>query len=136
MTSVTYYPGYSQVQVKDNLIVQTVVSITNSYPMIVETLEDSNYVPGMRVTFLITPQFGMIELNKFAGQVTDVSGTQLTIDIDSTHFTPFAYPSPLPNAYTVPSVIPYSSGPYLPPLPLPYGNQTSFEGTIYNSGQV
>lgn len=135
MTSVVYYPGYSQVQVQENLRVQTIASITQSYPMVVTTTQDHDYVLGMKVTFLIPSNFGMVQLNGKNAQVSDLTSDTLTIDLDSTNFTPFAYPSPLPDAYTPPSVIPNSSGPYLPPLPLPYGNQDSFEGVIFNNGQ-
>lgn len=134
MSSVIYYPGYSQVQVHQNLLTKTIESITNSNPMIVTTTEDHGYVAGMMVTFLIPNQFGMVELNGTNVQVIALTSDTLTINLDSTGFTPFAYPSPLPNAYTPPSVIPNSSGPYLPPQPLPYGNQDSFEGVIYNAG--
>jgi hypothetical protein len=102
--------------------------------MVLTTVDDHNYVAGMVVRFLIPVAFGMVQLNDLEGQVIGVTNNSLTINLDSTRFTPFAYPSPLPNAYTPPSVIPNSSGPYLPPFPLPYGNQTSFEGTIYNAG--
>lgn len=134
MSSVVYYPGYSQVQVQENLRVQTIASITKSYPMVVNTENNHGYEAGMDVTFLIPSQFGMTQLNGKNAQVLEASGTSLTIDLDSSNFTTFAYPNPLPNAYTPPSIIPNSSGPYLTPLPLPYGNQNSFEGTIYNSG--
>lgn len=134
MTVVQYYPGYSQLQVHENLLVRTILSITNSYPMVVTTSGDHGYVLGMMVTFLIPTQFGMVELNNQVAQVIDMTADTLTINLDSTSFTAFAYPSPLPSAYTVPSVIPNSSGPYLPPQPLPYGNQDSFEGVIYNNG--
>lgn len=135
MTSVIYYPGYSQFQVQDNFIVQTIEAITNAYPMVVTTVEDHGYTAGMKVRFLIPTQFGMTQLNGINAQVLVASGDSLTIDLDSTSFSQFSYPSPLPSAYTFPSVIPNSSGPYLPPKPLPYGNQNSFEGTIYNAGQ-
>ena len=134
MTAVTYYPGYSQVQVVENLRTQTIASITQANPMVVTTVNNHKYVPGMMVTFLIPTQFGMTQLNNVNAQVLIASGNSLTINLDSSSFTPFAYPSPLPQAYTNPSVIPNSSGPYLPPIPLPYGNQDSFEGTIFNAG--
>ena len=134
MSSVIYYPGYSQVQVQDNLIVQTIESVTQSYPMIVTTVRNHGYVAGMMVRFLIPPSFGMVELNAVNAQVLAVTNDTLAIDLDSTNFSSFSYPSPLPSAYTLPSVIPNSSGPYLPPKPLPYGNQNSFEGVIYNNG--
>jgi hypothetical protein len=134
MSSVIYYPGYSQVQVQENLRVQTIESITNAYPMVVTTVDDHGYVAGMNVTFLIPTQFKMVELNGVNVQVLQVTSDTLTINLDSRNFSVFSYPTPLPSAYTNPSVIPNSSGPYLPPQPLPYGNQDSFEGTIYNAG--
>ncbi len=133
--SVIYYPGYSQVQVQDNLIVKTIASITQSNPATLTTTSDHNYVAGMNVSFLIPKAFGMQELNKLVVQVLTASTNILTLNIDTTQFSPFAYPSPLPTAYTPPSIIPYSSGPFLPPQPLPFGNQNSFEGVIYNAGQ-
>lgn len=136
MSVVTYYPGYSQVQVKDNLICRTILSITNAYPMVLTTDEDHKYVIGMKVRFLIPSQFGMVELNNIEGQVIDLTSDTLIINIDSSLFTPFSYPSPLPISFSPPKIIPNSSGPYLPPLPLPYGNQDSFEGTIYNAGAL
>ena len=84
--------------------------------------------------FLIPTQFGMVQLNLVNTQVISVTLNTLTLNLDSTNFNTFSYPSPLPNAYTPPSVIPDSSGMYLPPLQLPYGNQDSFEGVVYNNG--
>lgn len=135
MTAITYYPGYSQVQVTQNLVVRTIESITQSFPMILTTTEDHGYVAGMMVRFLIPSSFGMIQLNNVNSQVLSITDDTLVINVDSTNFYPFAYPSPLPQAYTNPSVIPNSSGPYLPPQPLPFGNQNSFEGVIFNNGQ-
>lgn len=129
-----YYPGYSQIQVQDNLIVRTIESITQAYPMVLTTTQNHGYTAGMMVRFLIPPGFGMIELNAVNAQVLAITADTLSIDIDSTNFSSFSYPSPLPSAYTNPSVIPNSSGSYLPPKPLPEGNQNSFEGVIYNNG--
>ena len=134
MTSIIYYPGYSQVQIQENLRVQPILSITNANPMVVTTVNDHHYVVGMMVKFLIPIQFGMTELNAINAQVIGMTNNTLTINLDSTNYGVFAYPSPLPSAYTSPSVIPSSSGPYLPPLPLKYGNQLSFEGVEFNNG--
>jgi hypothetical protein len=135
-SSVIYYPGYSQQQVFENLIVRPIESISNSYPMIVTTTIDHKYVAGMMVRFLIPSQFGMVELNELLGQVLSLTNDQLAIDIDSTNFSVFSYPVSLPSAYTQPSVIPNNSGPYLPPKPLPFGNQNSFEGVFFNNGAL
>jgi len=133
-SSVIYYPGYAQTQVHQNLLVKTIASITNANPMVVTTTFPHHYVAGMMVTFLIPIMFGMQELNTITAQVTGITSTTLTINLDSTNFSIFSYPITLPSAYTNPSIIPVSSGPYLAPIPLPYGNQDSFEGTIYNAG--
>lgn len=134
MSSIIYYPGYSQEVVTPNLRTKTISSITQAYPMVVTTDEDHGYVAGMMVRFLIPVAFGMVELNAIEAQVLQITNNTLTLNVDSTNFTSFSYPSPLPSAYTNPSVIPNSSGTYLPPLPLPYGNQDSFEGVVYNAG--
>ena len=136
MTSVIYYPGYAQIQVQPNLRTQTIESITQAFPAVLTTVDDHGYQAGINVTFLIPPSFGMVQLNSQNIQVLSVTNNSLSINIDTSNFTPFAYPSPLPNAYTLPSVIPNSSGKYLPPLPLPVGNQNSFEGVIFNEGEV
>jgi hypothetical protein len=120
--------------VHQNLLYKTIASITQAFPMVVTTSFNHHYVAGMEVRFLIPQIFGMQQLNTLSGQVTQLTANTLTINIDSTNFTAFAYPSPLPSAYSVPSVIPNSSGPYLPPIPLPYANQDSFEGAIFNNG--
>lgn len=135
-SSVIYYPGYSQQTVIENLVWKSIESITNAYPMLVTTIDDHHYVAGMRVRFQIPSMFGMVQLNSVEVQVLSVTSNTLTVNLDSSNFTPFAYPSPLPEAYTPPVVIPDASGAYLPPLPLPYGNQDSFEGVIFNNGEI
>lgn len=133
--SVQYYPGYSQAQVVENLTWQAIASITQSNPMIVTTIENHGYPAGVNVSFLIPPRFGMVELNGLNVQVISITPDTMTCNIDSSNFRPFAYPSPLPSAYTPPTVYANSSGPYLPPQPLSFGNQESFEGVIFNNGQ-
>jgi len=134
MSSVIYYPGYSQVQVFENLRTKTISSVTQAFPAVVTTSEDHGYPAGVIVTFLIPTMFGMVELNGVNVQVISVTNNTLTLNLDTRNFQSFAYPSPLPNAYTNPSVIPSASGPPLDPQPLPYGNQDDFEGVIFNNG--
>lgn len=134
MSSVVYYPGYSQLQVEQNLLWQVIASITQSNPMIVTTVNNHNYPASVGVGFFIPSGFGMQALNHVRGEIIAVTSNTMTINIDSTRFTPFVYPSPLPNAYTPPTVYANSSAPYTPPLPLPFGNMNSFEGTVYNNG--
>lgn len=133
-SSVIYYPGYSQVQVVENLVWKKIESITQDFPMVVTTTSDHKYTAGMRIRFNIPGMFGMVQLNEVESQVLSITNNTLTVNVDSRNFTAFSYPTPLPEAYTPPVVIPDASGAYLSPLPLPYGNQDSFEGVIYNNG--
>jgi hypothetical protein len=103
--------------------------------MVVTTVANHSYVAGLNVSFLLPHQFGMNELNTLNGDILSVTNNTLTIAIDSTFFSLFSYPSPLPFAYTPPSVIPNASGGLVPPQPLPYGNEKPFEGSIWNAGQ-
>lgn len=135
-SSVMLYPGYSQAVITENLVWKAIESITNSFPMVVTTIQDHHYVVGMRVRFNIPGMFGMVQLNDIETQVISLTNNTLTVNVDSSNFAPFAYPSPLPEAYTPPVMVPNSSGAYLPPLPLPYGNQDSFEGVEYNNGLI
>lgn len=135
MTSVQYYPGYSQVQVTMNFQTQTISAITNSNPMVVTTLNNHNYVAGLNVTFSIPGMFGMQQLNTLNGDILSVTSNTLTIAIDSTHFSVFSYPLSLPSAYTLPSVVPNASGALKPPQPFSYANEKPFNGSIWNEGQ-
>ena len=132
--SVIYYPGYSQQQVHYNLIVRVIASITNANPAIVTTTEDHEYVTGMDIRFQIPSSFGMRQLNNINAQITVIDDVSFSINVNTTNMQSFAYPSPLPNAYDNPTVIPNNSGILTPPTPLPFGNQTSFEGTEFNAG--
>jgi hypothetical protein len=136
---VQYYPGYSQQQVSQNLLYKTIASITNANPCVVTTVYPHHYIaPGMIVTFNIPSMFGMRQLNGIQAQVIALTSNTLTLNVNSTNFAPFAYPSPLPGAYTPPTVIPQASGAPLPSAPpfLPFGNENAFEGTIYNNGPL
>jgi hypothetical protein len=103
--------------------------------MVVQTDATHNYQAGMNVAFLIPTRFGMQELNDLNGYVLSVTSDTMSISIDSTNFSSFSYPSPLPSAYTPPSVFANAEGPQIPGA-LPYGNQESFDGCIYNAGQI
>ena len=111
-SAVTYYPGYSQTTVTENLVWKTISSITQASPMIVTTVNTHNYPAGVNVRFAIPSIFGMQQLNAIQTQVISVTSNTLTCNVNSSNFTPFAYPGSLPLAYTPPTVIPNSSGFY------------------------
>ena len=101
--------------------------------MVLTTENTHNYPAGVNVSFLIPSMFGMQQLNGMNGNILSVTSNTMTIGINAINFTPFAYPGSLPSAYTPPTVFANAEGPQ--PIPsLPYGNQESFEGTIFNAG--
>lgn len=132
---VVYYPGYAQVQVQQNVIIQQISAISNSFQMTVTTTNPNNYKLGQKVTFIVPAIFGMPQLNNLVGTILSItSETEFVMNINSSNFYSFQYPMSFPPAYSLPYAIPYSSGPQIPPsLPLP--DQTGFNGTVYNNGQ-
>ncbi len=129
-----YYPGYAQVQVHENYVVKTMSNVSTSFPMVVTTSTAHGYAVGLNVAFLVPSNWGMVQLNSLNGNVIAVDDDlNFEVDIDSTNFTAFATPSPLPTAYTPASVVPNAEGRNIPPL-IPPPEQNSLVGTIYNNG--
>jgi hypothetical protein len=131
--SITYYPGYVQQSVNQTPLLQQIASITQANPCVITTSNSHGYNLGAKLSFRIPFIFGMSQLNSLTAQILSVTSNTITIAIDSTQFTPFAYPSPLPNAYSLPYTVPIGgAGPI--PAPIPDPNQDSFAGVVYNNG--
>jgi hypothetical protein len=73
-----------------------VTEITKATSAVVRTSIDPTpyYVVGMLVHFSIPPSFGMTEMNGLTGKITALDATEytMTVDIDSSTFTTFAFP--------------------------------------------
>jgi len=73
-----------------------VTEITQAASAVVRFSVDptSHYALGMKIRFSVPSSFGMIEINGLTGTVTAVSAANytLTVDINSTAFTAFAFP--------------------------------------------
>jgi len=74
-----------------------ITEITKATQAVVRTSVDPTayYVVGMKIHFSIPYSFGMIEMNQLTGTIVAVSAANytLTVDIDSTAFTTFAFPA-------------------------------------------
>lgn len=74
-----------------------VTEITKATSAVVRTSIDptSIYAVGMRVTFSVPSSFGMTEINGLTGTITALSSANytMTVDIDSSSFTTFAFPT-------------------------------------------
>jgi len=82
-----------------------ITEITKATQAVVRTSVDPTayYVVGMKIHFSIPYSFGMYEMNQLTGTIVAVDATNytLTVDIDSTAFTTFAFPASPANP-TVP----------------------------------
>lgn len=74
-----------------------ITEITKATQAVVRTSVDPTayYVVGMKIHFSIPYSFGMTEMNQLTGTIVAVSAANytLTVDIDSTAFTTFAFPA-------------------------------------------
>lgn len=74
-----------------------ITEITQATQAVVRTSVDptDHYVVGMKIHFSIPASFGMIQMNQLTGKIVAVSSANytVTVDIDSTAFTAFAFPA-------------------------------------------
>jgi len=105
-----YLPGVNTIP--NSLLI---LDITKSFPMVVTVVLFNNapnprvntYIPGMNVRFYVPKTYGMFQLNGTTGTILNVSGNDLTINIDSTGFDTFSIPiTPVESSA---SISPYGS---------------------------
>lgn len=74
-----------------------ITEITQATQAVVRTSVDptNHYVVGMKIHFSIPYSFGMTQMNQLTGKILAVSSANytVTVDIDSTAFTAFAFPA-------------------------------------------
>lgn len=81
---------------------RVILSVTNAFPALVTTsidgvvAGDHDYITGTIVRLDIPTGFGMTQANQLKGEITVVSPTTFTIDIDTRPFDVFAAPAAWP----------------------------------------
>lgn len=75
-----------------------ITSVTKASSAVVKMSVTHGYKVGQQVRFIVPAAFGMTELNGLTGNITAInttttSGNTITVDIDSTGFTTFAFPA-------------------------------------------
>lgn len=91
---------------------RNIANITQAASAVVTTLVDHDFVVGQRIKFAIPSGYGMSELDGLTGAVTAIATSTFTVDIDSTGFTAFKFPT-------------YTEGPYRLAVALPIGDAKS-----------
>jgi hypothetical protein len=69
-------------------------SITQAAQAVVQMTAISSFDVGQQVRFYVGPEYGMVEINGLTGNVlaVDLVNNTITVDIDTTAFTAFAWP--------------------------------------------
>ena len=85
-----------------------ITGITKASSMVVSVSTTHLYHVGSKVRLIVPDEFGMTQANGLLGEVTAIGDTSLTLDIDSSAFTAFAYPTSATAAagVTFPQVVP------------------------------
>jgi len=69
-------------------------SISQAANAVVTTTQEHGYAVGEIVTFVVSADYGMVEIDGLKGQITAVgSTTQFTVNINSSAFTAYAFPT-------------------------------------------
>lgn len=124
---------------------RTIANISNEANAVVTTTVDHNYVVGQQVRinvpFINGAQATMTQINGQVATITAVTASTFTINIDTTGYTAFAWPSYLYFPATFPEVIPMGENTAAALAAAPQANilsdaevDTGFIGMVLNGG--
>jgi len=106
---------------------RNIASITLADSAVVTTLVDHGYAIGQRVKFSVPALYGMVQLDGLTGNITAVTDSTFTIDVDSTAFTAFTFPVYTSTPFVHASVVPLGDNPG-------YAGYMTRPGAFYNQG--
>ncbi len=86
-------------------------SITKAAQAVVKLTVTHGYTVGQKVRFVVPAAFGMVEIDGLEGTITAInttttSGNTITVDIDSSAFTTFAFPLTAATPFSPAMVVP------------------------------
>lgn len=90
-----------------------ITSITQSAPMVIGVSvgnpisEANTYIVGMAVRLFVPRTYGMYQANNLVGTITNISGSNFTLNLDSSQFDAFVIPSG--NVEQPASIAPFGS---------------------------
>jgi len=90
---------------------RAITKITKAASAVVTLSVTHGYKVGQKVRFIVPAAYGMIEMNGLQGTITAInttttSGNTITVDINSSSFTTFAWPLTAVNPFTPAWVVP------------------------------
>jgi hypothetical protein len=112
-----------------------IASVSQATQAVVVLTVTHNLTVGQRIVFGVIPSmYGMTQLSGLRATIVAINTTtnSITIDIDTTAFTAFAFPltAVAATAHTEPFLVPFGDG--LSPLSNPLGNQSVLDGATRN----
>lgn len=84
-------------------------AITQAANAVVTVTVDHTFQVGQEVRFKVPAIYDMVEMDDLSGTVTAVAISTITVDIDSTAFTAFAFPLTAEVPFTPAIVVPYGT---------------------------
>ena len=89
--------------------VMNITGISNAQQAVVSFGTTHPYSLGEYVSMRVSKPYGMVEMNNQQALVNELDSTTITIDIDSSAYTPFVYP-PVGEVIYPALVVPSASG--------------------------
>lgn len=71
----------------------TITNISQALQAVVTVSTIHNYVPAMNITFFVPTSMGMYQMSGLTGTIVAVGTYTITVNIDSSGFSPFAFPA-------------------------------------------
>lgn len=113
----------------------TITGITAANPMVVTTSTAHGLTVGQKVRLSVPAIMGMTQANNLVGQITAVTTTTVTLDIDSSAFTAFGWPATTSVPFNPARLIPIGSGPSAVSTPPYWYDDTLLDATANVSFQ-
>ena len=89
---------------------RNIANITAAASAVVTTLVDHAYAIGQKVKFSIGSEAGMIELDGVEGNITAISTSTFTVDVDTSAMSAFTFPIYTDVPCQIPSCVPVGDG--------------------------
>jgi hypothetical protein len=109
-----------------------ITNITQAAQAIVTLSVTHGYTVGQRLTMVVPSQFGMTQMNGRQVRIVAINTTTntITIDVDSTAFTAFAFPASAAVPFTFAQTVPFGDAPLT--LANVNGDQSVLDGATDN----
>jgi hypothetical protein len=88
-----------------------ITGITQASQAVVTTSTNHGLTAGQVVRILVPSRFGMTQINRVQAKILSVTANTMTLDVNSSSFTAFAYPIVAQYPVNFPQVVPMGSGP-------------------------